>query len=321
MTRAGVQVPGVTCSATLNPDNHRQVVYYVNITATGAYRFHFNAKDEYGRVSFLQQEIKVDLEDPVLALPIGPFEVNGGSSVVLSASIATDASGAPLHDDMLVDYDWDLNNDNIFEVTDEQPTFDAANITGPATIPIQVKVTDRAGRTATAPSEVHVLYVGPMVTIDGAPATSPEGTAINLTSNLVSLNVIDNDGGVGSTSQTIAVTNVAPALRDVAVTPGTVDEGGSVTLSGSVSDPGSRDTLTLTINWGDGSDPEDVLLAAGSPSFSRSHTYADDNPTGTASDTNNISLSLKDKDGVYRDGFRQRGCQQPGSQPIHHCSG
>jgi hypothetical protein len=114
---------------------------------------------------------------------------------------------------------------------------------------------------------------------------------------LVSLKVTDKDGGEGSTSQTIAVTNVAPVLRDVAVTPGTVDEGGSVTLSGSVNDPGSRDTFTLTINWGDGSDPEDVLLAAGSPSFSRSHTYADDNPTGTASDTNNISLSLKDKDG------------------------
>jgi hypothetical protein len=147
-------------------------VYYVNITATGANRFHFNAKDEYGRVSFLQQEIEVDLEDPVLATPIEPFEVDGGTSVVLSASIATDASNAPLHDDMLVDYDWDLDNDNIFEETDEQPKFSAANITGPATIPIQVKVTDRAGRIAIAPAEVHILYSGPAVVINNSPETS-----------------------------------------------------------------------------------------------------------------------------------------------------
>jgi hypothetical protein len=283
----GCSVPGVTCKATLNPNNHRQVVYYVNITATGAYRFHFNAKDEYGRVSFLQQEIKVDLEDPVLALPIGPFEVNGGSSVVLSASIATDASGAPLHDDMLVDYDWDLNNDNIFEVTDEQPTFDAANITGPATIPIKVKVTDRAGRTATASAEVHVLYVGPMVTIDGAPATSPEGTAINLTSTAsgsgdpetfgyawevkkngtsyqtgfqtdfsftpndngsyeVSLSVTDNTDLTGiAANQTIDVTNVAPTVAIIGA-PASVQEGSTISLNKSVTDPGTEDTFTYS---------------------------------------------------------------------------
>jgi hypothetical protein len=504
----------------LNPDNHRQVDYYVNITATGAYRFHFNAKDEYGRVSFLQQEIKVDLEDPVLALPIGPFEVNGGSSVVLSASIATDAFGAPLHDDILVDYDWDLNNDDIFEVTDEQPTFDAANITGPATIPIQVKVTDRAGRTDIAPAEVHVLYVGPMVTIDGAPATSPEGTAINLTSTVsgsgdpetfgyawevkkngtsyetgfqtdfsftpndngsyeVSLSVTDNtdltgiaanqtidvtnvaptvaiigapasvqegstislnksvtdpgtedtftyswevringetlqtfqgpefqytpdqvnsyevilratdnDGGVGrdsvvitvtpaplavtidgapatspegtaihltstvsghgtadtityawevkkngtsyqsgveagfsftpddngsyevslqvtagskiatAASVIIEVTNVAPVLVDPSSSPAEINEGESITVSGGIADPGTQDSLTLEINWGDGSELEKKDLAEGSSSFSASHVYADDNPSGTASDQYTFAMKITDKDGA-----------------------
>jgi PKD repeat protein len=418
------QVPGVGFHITPSADK-KQVTYSVEIFISGTYRFQFNAQDANGQVSFLQKEIKVDLEDPILATPIGPFEVEEGSSVVLSANVATDAQGIPLNGDVMVDFEWDLDNDGIFETTDERPTFSAADLHGPLTQPIRVQVADRAGRTATALSEVHVLHVGPTVTIEGAPTTStegsqidlpslvtglapftyvwevekdgsnydnstdaylsftpydngsyvvmlsvtdadgktgtasvsidvtnvpptpsirnvpannPEGTAISLTSAVndpgfydsftyawsavqgdrvlasgtnstfsftpddngsyvVSLNVIDNDGGVGSTSQTIAVTNVAPALRDVAVTPGTVDEGGSVTLSGSVSDPGSRDTFTLTINWGDGSDPEDVLLAAGSPSFSRSHTYADDNPTGTASDTNNISLSLKDKDG------------------------
>jgi hypothetical protein len=53
----------------------------------------------------------------------------------------------------------------------------------------------------------------------------------------------------------------------------------------------------LTIGWGDGSASEVVSLPAGSTSFSRSHTYADDNPTATASDTYAIGLSIADDDG------------------------
>jgi hypothetical protein len=417
------QLPGVFFQITPGADK-KQVIYAVEISISGIYRFQFNAQDASGQVSFLQKEIKVDLEDPILATPIGPFEVDGGSSVVLSASVVTDAQGVPLNGDVVVDFDWDLDNDGIFETLDEQPTFSAANLHGPLTHPVRVQVADRAGRTATALSEVHVLYLGPTVTIDGAPATStegsqidlsssvtgsapftyawevekdgsnydnstdaylsftpydngsyvvtlnvtdgagktgtasasidvtnvppmpsirnvpasnPEGTAINLTSAvndpgfnenftyawsaaqgetvlasgtnstfsftpedngeyLVSLKVTDKDGGEGSTSQTITVTNVAPALSNVAVTPGNIDEGGSVTLSGSISDPGSKDTLTLTITWGDGSAAEVVSLAAGSTSFSRSHTYADDNPSGTASDSNTITVTVTDKD-------------------------
>jgi PKD repeat protein len=115
-------------------------------------------------------------------------------------------------------------------------------------------------------------------------------------SYVVSLNVSDNDGGVGSTSQTITVVNAAPVLSNISVTPGTINEGGAVTVSGNISDPGSADSFVLTVTWGDGSAANTTSLPSGSTSFSRSHTYADDNPTGTASDTNNISLSLKDKD-------------------------
>jgi hypothetical protein len=332
----GCSVPGVTCSAALNPNDSYQAVYYVKITKTGAYRFHFNAKDEYGRVSFMQQEIKLDLDNPVLARPVGPFQVDQGSSVVLSARIATDATGAPLHDDMLVDYDWDLDNDGDFEETEEQPTFKATNITGPANIPIQVKVTDRAGRTDIAQSEIQVLYVGPAVVINGLPESSPEGTEINLGSTVhsdlsgpytyawtvqkngefyasgvdesldfipnddglyeVSLEVSKNGDSVGTAGATIEVTNVAPVLLNPSSSPAEINEGESITVSGGILDPGTEDSLTLEIYWGDGSALEQKNLAAGTSSYSVSHIYADDNPSGTASDRYNFAMRIIDKD-------------------------
>jgi PKD repeat protein len=121
-------------------------------------------------------------------------------------------------------------------------------------------------------------------------------------SYVVSLNVSDNDGGEGSTSQTITVVNAAPVLSNISVTPGNINEGGAVTVSGNISDPGSADSFVLTVTWGDGSAASTTSLPSGSTSFSLTHTYTDDNPTGTPSDTNNISLSLTDDDGGIGNG-------------------
>lgn len=72
-----------------------------------------------------------------------------------------------------------------------------------------------------------------------------------------------------------------------------VDEGGSVTLEATfgVPLPASR---TVRIDWGDGT-VEDVLVAASTVSFSRTHTYADDDPTGSATDVVTVTaLDLND---------------------------
>ena len=335
--KRGCNGSSVICNIAPSPDA-KQLTYAVEINASGIYRFQFTAQDSNGRVSFLQQEIKVDLEDPVLATPIGPFEVDEGSSVVVSATMATTPEGVVMNDDAVVNYDWDLDNDGIFETTDEQPTFSAEELNGPTDQTIQVLVTDRAGRTATAQAAVNVLNVVPDPVINEAPVNSNEGSVINLTSTVigaaqgdiytyawevkkdgeedpyacgtnanfsftpddngsyeVSLDVTDEDSDVGTASQTIAVTNVAPALSNLSVPSTGVSEGASFTLSGDITEPGTADTLALTIDWGDGS-AELLSLPAGSTSFSRSHTYADDNPTGTASDDYLITLSIADDD-------------------------
>ena len=53
---------------------------------------------------------------------------------------------------------------------------------------------------------------------------------------------------------------------------------------GTFADPGTLDVHTVTINWGDGSSHTVLNLAVGARTYSASHQYLDDNPTGTASD-------------------------------------
>ncbi|HLO36380.1 MAG TPA: PKD domain-containing protein, partial [Candidatus Deferrimicrobium sp.] len=75
-------------------------------------------------------------------------------------------------------------------------------------------------------------------------------------------------------------------------------ENGSTGLSGSFVDPGTLDTHTVVIAWGDGSANTTANLAAGVTTFSAiSHQYLDDNPTGTASDGYTISVTVTDDDG------------------------
>lgn len=112
----------------------------------------------------------------------------------------------------------------------------------------------------------------------------------------IALRVTDNDGASIIDTTTVTVNNVAPTLENEVLT-SPVDENGFTTLSGSIIDPGTLDSFTLTVNWGDGSAPETFSYAAGTTAFSEQHQYLDDNPTGTPSDVYFVSLTLQDDDG------------------------
>src|SRR5690606_1992873 len=113
-------------------------------------------------------------------------------------------------------------------------------------------------------------------------------------SYLVTITVVDDDGGTGVTNFTVTVENVAPTL--MLVGDQTIDEGSELEITnlGSISDPGfdnpnrpggpSVETFTYTINWGDGTPAEqgiatvDMTGAEGVPtlaSFDGGHIYAD----------------------------------------------
>lgn len=87
--------------------------------------------------------------------------------------------------------------------------------------------------------------------------------------------------------------NTAPAISNLASTLTTLNEGGSITLTGDLSDAEGGD-LEVTIDWGDGATPEVFIVPDGTTNFSRPHTYLDDNPTGTASDINTITVTVED---------------------------
>jgi hypothetical protein len=113
----------------------------------------------------------------------------------------------------------------------------------------------------------------------------------------ISVTVVDQDGASGSAVTSVTVNNVPPANILVVVSPPSIDEGGSVSLSGSFTDPGTLDTHTVAINWGDGTSST-ANLTAGVLSFSGvSHLYAD-SPGGAPSASYSISVTVVDEDGA-----------------------
>ena len=123
-------------------------------------------------------------------------------------------------------------------------------------------------------------------------------TATAQDSYTIGATVTDDDTGAGSAGTSVAVSNVAPVLTlDPVVA---IDEDGVATLTGAIDDPGTLDSFTLDVNWGDALSPnndESYTFGAGTTSFTLTHQYLDDNPSGTAFDDYIIGLRVTDDDG------------------------
>jgi PKD repeat protein len=90
----------------------------------------------------------------------------------------------------------------------------------------------------------------------------------------VTVQITDKDGGIDSASFTVTVSNVPPTITAAASPSG--DEGSPVAGSVDWTDPGSADTHTVTIDWGDHNTTSSGVLAAGVATFGANHTYAND---------------------------------------------
>jgi hypothetical protein len=211
----GCTLPEVTCSTTLVAPE--EVQWDFTFTAEGIYQILLSAKDSDDRITDYEYEIKVDLKDPVFDPLPGPFEVDEGGQTTLSAQ-ASDSNGATL------DFDWDLNNDGDFETKDEQPVFSAADLDGPTSRTVGVRVTDEASRLATATATINVNNLAPVLSIS------------------------------------------APVYAELY----TVNA--EVNLNASVTDAGTADTLTCSVDWADGTTAP-VTCASGS--FTASHAYSE----------------------------------------------
>jgi hypothetical protein len=112
----------------------------------------------------------------------------------------------------------------------------------------------------------------------------------------ISVTLADDDTGSDQDSIVITVNNVDPVIDDLTVDPDEIDEDGSVTLTVDFSDPGDGDVHTVVINWGDGTDIEETILAVGARTHVVTHQYLDDDPTGTPQDEYEITVTITDDD-------------------------
>jgi hypothetical protein len=144
-------------------------------------------------------------------------------------------------------------------------------------------------------------------TDDGA---APGNNTANDTST-ITVTVSDGLNSVSDTS-TVTVNNVVPTITDPANT--SVNEGSEITLSTTITDPGTLDRFTATVNWGDGQSSADSITlgtttvtdqVVGNTKFSWNpttrvltykHTYFDDSPTATASDAKTVTVTVRDDD-------------------------
>jgi hypothetical protein len=241
----------------------------------------------------------------------GGTALAGGSGIALVSGQATFsfAYTTPGVHNLTVDFTDTDNNYNksssaILQqfVNDVAPTVTTA-ITAPASAPYNegspITVTATVTDPNTAESFMYswtVLKNGKTYT-SGTTSSAAGATTSDFTftpddngSYSVLVTAIDSGGGSAiATPLSITVVNVAPSLSNLAIT-SPINEGGTATLTGNMSDPGTLDSLTLTVDWGDGSAAQNFSYAAGTTSFSVTHQYLD-NGTFTP------SVTLTDKDG------------------------
>ncbi len=109
----------------------------------------------------------------------------------------------------------------------------------------------------------------------------------------VMVSVIGDDGTV-TDQTTIRVNNVDPSKVEVGLT-GPIDENGITNLTVTFEDPGTRDSHTIEVNWGDNN--IETFELDGSRFFSTTHQYLDDDPTGTPFDNMPVTVRIMDDDG------------------------
>ncbi len=207
----------------------------------------------------------------------GPYEGEEGSRISVEANLDSLLNVVPGS----VTYRWDMDNDGQFD--DQRGKIASVIFFDEGDYPIRVQTTDLLGRVATDTARVLVSNVPPLARIgpdiiineaetaffeataidpgndvlfyewdfgDGTTLTldtlSPEHTYRDNGDYVVRLRVSDEDEGVAEDTLLVQVLN-QPPLVDAGANQ-TVDEGNTITLSGTATDP-AGDFDTLTYEW------------------------------------------------------------------------
>ena len=154
---------------------------------------------------------------------------------------------------------------SVLEGHEQQPV---ANAGGPYAVPEGASITFSAAA-STFPTGDVVTFTWDFGDGSGGTGVAPSHTYAQTGTFPVTLTVTDPYGANTSASTQATVTNVAPAVN--AFAGATILRGESYSAGGSFADPGTTETWTATVNYGDGSGNQ--LLALSGKTFSLAHTY------------------------------------------------
>ena len=285
--------------------------YNVTITATNADGL--TATASFG-VSFTDAAPTVAANQVWVSAPENTVAVNTGTFGDFDDAVTLSASAGTVTQNNNGTWSWSGTGD-------ESSSY---NVT--------ITATNSHGSTATTSFDVSFTDVAPTVAANNASVSVPEGTtaantgtfgdyddAVTLSASIgtvtannngtwswsfaatdelsqtVTITATNSDGMHTSTSFNLAVTNLPPAITALSSSSPTAvqaSSNGQVTITGSFSDPGTLDTHTVTVNWGDGT-PVQTLTSVDQLHglFSGAHTYA-------AGGLYSITVTLADDDGA-----------------------
>lgn len=284
----------------------------------GTYTVSVTVTDNDGDSNTSTGTITVTNANPTGLITGAPSSAPAGSAISLNGS-ATDPGSADT-----LEYAWTVTRNGSPFTSGAGADFNF-NLGSADTYVVTLVVTDDDGGTNTKTATITALAASASIT--GATTTSNEGAEISLGSSILNFPTgtpvyawtvtksgntvasgsgstfdftpIDNGSYVVSLtvtvgewsatdSRSITVLNVDPTPTGVTIN--AVDEGSSATLSGSILEPSIADTLTLSVDWGDGSPLQNFPHAAGSTTFNHNHVYAN-------SGTFTVTVTLTDDDG------------------------
>ena len=123
------------------------------------------------------------------------------------------------------------------------------------------------------------------------------GTLVNTATITAPGGVTDPVPGNNSATDTTSL-DAPPVITNFTVTPGTINENGTVDLSVTFTDPNTPEPHEVVIDWGDGI-TETINLPIGVLTASADHQYLDDNPTATPSDDYTVTVTVNEPLAVW----------------------